>query len=167
MATQIKSDAVVSDLGQRAAISRKLGGNRQLRGMAIIGALLLALGALAVLAVVQLRPGNPAVSASDPKAVAALWTGTCRAGTAGCVPEEDFAIPVSAPAVLPAAWTGTCRAGTTGCVPEEDFAPVTASPAGTNRQQARLYAIELRDYGQDTTEGDSGPCRTPGRSCNR
>ena len=41
------------------------------------------------------------------------------------------------------------------------------SPAGINHQQARLYATYVRDYGQGTTDGDSGPCHTPGRSCDR
>ena len=33
--------------------------------------------------------------------------------------------------------------------------------------QARLYAIEVRDSGAGTTDGDGGPCRAPGRSCDR
>ncbi len=33
--------------------------------------------------------------------------------------------------------------------------------------QARLYAIEVRDNGAGTTDGDGGPCRVPGRSCDR
>ena len=40
-----------------------------------------------------------------------------------------------------------------------------ASPATDDGQRARLRAIEVRDNGDGTPDGDSGPCREPGRSC--
>jgi hypothetical protein len=55
MATQIKSDAMVSGRGQRAAI----GGTRQRRGVAVIGALMLALAvSVAVSQALSARPAD-------------------------------------------------------------------------------------------------------------
>ena len=48
-----------------------------------------------------------------------------------------------------------------------DYAPVAPSLTGTGSQQSRLYEIELRDNGEGTTGGDSGPCLPLGDPCNR
>ena len=76
----------------------------------------------------------------------------------------------SVPAALPSAYTGACRSDLAGCVPEERLIPgvsAPTAPVGTGRQQAELYAIEVRDNGAGTTSGDGGPCHVPGRPCNR
>ena len=48
-----------------------------------------------------------------------------------------------------------------------DFAPVAPSLTGTSSQQSRLYEVEVRDNGQGTTGGDSGPCLPLQDPCNR
>ena len=159
MAMQIEADATVSELGQQEASGGKRGGKRHRWGMALIAALVLGLGALAGAAVGQLRTGEPVASVPAPIAVAAPWTGTCRTGSVGCEPDEALipGVPRSAPAPAQRGpgWTDA-----------RDYAP--AAPATTSGgQQAELYAIEVRDNGAGTTGGDSGPCREPGRSCDR
>lgn len=59
------------------------------------------------------------------------------------------------------------RPGSLGWVEARDY---PASPAGRPTgasQQPHLYGIEQRDNGMGATAGDSGPCREPGRSCDR
>jgi hypothetical protein len=105
---------------------------------------------------------------SVPAALPSAYTGACRSDVSGCVPEERLVPGV--PAALPAPWTGTCRSGSSGCEPEEVLVPgvpAPTTPVGTGRQQAELYAIEVRDNGAGTTGGDSGSCRSPGASCDR
>ena len=54
-----------------------------------------------------------------------------------------------------------------GWTDARDYAPAAAPATTSGRQQAELYAIEVRDNGAGTTSGDSGPCRSPGASCDR
>ena len=61
----------------------------------------------------------------------------------------------------------TGRPGSLGWVEARDYAVLPVSLPQATRQQAQLYAIEVRDNGAGTTDGDGGPCRTPGRSCDR
>ena len=91
--------------------------------LALAATLLLALGTLAATAVGQLRTGSPVAIAPAWIAVAVPHTGTCRSDVAGCVPEEEFAIPASAPVAVAAPYTGTCRSDIAGCVPEEAIVP--------------------------------------------
>ena len=161
MVTPIIPKATVGEREPRWRTFRgRLAASRQLRGVALIGALVLALGVLATLATIQLRPGSPAVSVPARIAVAAPWTGTCRSDVAGCVPEEQLVpgapsgmqdspvvrsnpywvyiedVPVGdlpgALAALPSASTGACRSDIAGCVPEERLVPgVPTSPSYT------------------------------------
>ena len=50
-------------------------------------------------------------------------------------------------------------------LPVADSTSVGSSQHGD--QQAQLYAIEVRDNGHGTIGADDGPCRSPGRSCDR
>ena len=75
MATQIKSDAMVSGRGQREAIGGKLGGMQRVRGAALIAALVLALiasvavgRALSVAPAEASAPGQQRVVQLDPDA---------------------------------------------------------------------------------------------------
>ena len=43
----------------------------------------------------------------------------------------------------------------------------SVGPSQHGDQQAQLYEIEVRDTGHGTTGADDGPCRSPGRSCDR
>ena len=160
MARQIEADATVSEVGQQEASGGKRGGTRHRWGLALIAALVLGLGALAGAAVGQLRSGEPVASVPAPIAVAAPWTGTCRSDVAGCVPEEQLVPGVPRPAPAPAqrgpGWTDA-----------RDYAPAAAPATTSGGQQAELYAIEVRDNGAGTAEGDGGPCREAGRSCDR
>jgi hypothetical protein len=49
----------------------------------------------------------------------------------------------------------------------EDHRSVGVVNPAAGRQQAELYATEVRDNGVTTAANDSGPCREPGRSCDR
>ncbi len=158
--------------------------------LALAAALLLALGALAAATALRLQPASTEVRAPAPIAVAAPYTGPCRSDVAGCVPDEVFTIPASVPAAVAAPHTGTCRSDVAGCVPEEQIVPgVPTSPSYTYpavygddegvtpggvvsppltgaRVQQELYATEVRDNGQGTPGGTSGPCPPP-QLCDR
>ena len=176
MVIPIIPKATVGELAPRRTFRGRLAANRQLRGVAIVAALVLAL-------VASLAIGR-ALQADQVGGVASLapvdrydWEQAERTQTGGAVVpgfielHEDQRPPVTVAApALAAAYTGACRSDVAGCVPEERLipgVPVPTTPVGTGRQQAELYAIEVRDNGAGTTGGDSGSCREPGRSCDR
>ena len=192
MVTPITSKAPVGELGPRRTRGGRLAANRSLWRVALVAALLLALGALAATAAGTLRPGRPAVSAPVPVAAAPdytsdYWTNYDPFVIANSWPRyapltpapdytsdlgteyDPFVIANSRPRYVPAApapYTAPCRWADDGCVPDDGRAPVPASPAGSGDQQARLSAIEVRDNGVSTPGGDSGPC-PPLQLCDR
>ena len=160
MVIPIMPKATVGERGPRRRPFRgRLLASRQLRGVAIIGALVLALGVVATLATIQLRPGSPAVSVPAPIAVTAPWTGTCRSDVAGCVPEEVLVpgVPTSPSYTYPAVYGDD-----EGVTPGDAVSP----PLTGARVQQELYATEVRDNGPGTPGGTSGPC-PPLQLCDR
>ena len=152
MATQSKSDAVVSGLEQQGAI----GGKRQRWGMALIAALVLVLiagvaagRALSTEPTDASVPGQDQVIQQDPDADASAMAQAARpADTADRAQAERTQTDL-------------------GRTDARDYAPVAAPATTSGRQQAELYATEVRDNGAGTTGGDSGPCRKPWQSCDR
>ena len=141
MATQIKSDAMVSGRGQREAIGGKRGGKRQRRVVALIGALVLAL--IASVAVSQALPAGPAGSSApvqqrviqqDPDADAYAMAQAAR-------PADTFD------------WEQWDRT---------QVAPPDAADSFDWEQYERTQSLASAG----TSDSDSA-CREPGRSCDR
>ena len=134
------TSAIASDVTGRASTHRQgrtimeRTVTRRTGIVALVAALLLGLSALAGAAAGQLRSGASATSGPAPIAVAAPWTGACRAGSAGCEPEE--ALVPGVPAAAPTAYTGPCRSDIAGCVPDEEL----ATPASAPTTSACVYA---------------------------
>ena len=210
MVIPIIPKATAGDLAPQRTFRARLAANRQLRGVAIIGALVLALIASLVIgrALSSERTADTALPAASAGSAAAYAVSppnerdvdaglpaapagqarviqqdpdadAIRAGAdqaSAFVPgftqtREDHRLPVTVAAPgFTAAYTGACRSDVAGCVPEEQIlpgVPAPTAPVGTGRQQAELYGIEVRDNGAGTAGGNSGPCRSPGASCDR
>ncbi len=156
MAIQIEADATVSELGQQEVRGGKRGGKRHWWGMALIAALALALiagvaagRALSTEPSDASVPGQERVIRQDPDA-------------------DAFAMAQAARPADTVDWEQAGRTQTNlGWTDARDYAPAAAPATTSGSQQAELYAIEVRDNGAGTTEGDGGPCREPGRSCDR
>jgi hypothetical protein len=170
MATQSKADAMVSGRGQQEAIGGKRAGKRRPLGVALIGALMLAL--LASVAVSRALPARPADSGApvqerviqqDPDADAYAMAQAAR--PADTFDREQWErTQTSGPAV----YTSPCRWGDDGCV--SDDAPTPAALPGESPcllgGSAPCGIQAGHDNGVGTTDDDSA-CREPGRSCDR
>ena len=152
MATQIKSDAMVSGPEQQGAISGKRGGKRHRRGVVIIAALVLAL--IASVAVGRALSSEPTdanapnqerVIQQDPDADAYAMAQAARPSDTGDQEQAE-------------------RTQTNlGWTDARDYAPVAAPPATSaptdlvhwleQAQQAHLRDIEVRDNGTGTSGG--------------
>ena len=124
----------------------------------------------------EAQSDGPAAVTTDVAAgnATAFCPGDCQLGLGGRVPDR-LSAPNETDAGGGPGFTETRedhKASTTVAEPgfttyREDHRSVGVVNPAAGRQQAELYATEVRDNGVTTAANDSGPCREPGRSCDR